>query len=72
VLNTYEAMPGPFTMKPDMQFPAEGIVAAVKTALDGRDPLLVDASELATALLGDSIATNLFMLGYAWQQAWCR
>ena len=67
VLNTYQAMPGPFTMKPDMQFPAEGIVAAVKTALDGRDPLLVDASELATALLGDSIATNLFMLGYAWQ-----
>jgi indolepyruvate ferredoxin oxidoreductase len=68
VLNTYEAMPGPFTMQPDMQFPAKDIVAAVKTALDGREPLLVDASELATALLGDSIATNLFMLGYAWQQ----
>jgi indolepyruvate ferredoxin oxidoreductase len=67
VLNTYQAMPGPFTMKPDMQFPAHEIIAAVKTALDGRDPLLVDASELATALLGDSIATNLFMLGYAWQ-----
>ena len=68
VLNTYEAMPGPFTMRPDMQFPANDIVAAVKTALDGRDPLLVDSTALATALLGDSIATNSFMLGYAWQK----
>jgi indolepyruvate ferredoxin oxidoreductase len=25
---------------------------------------------LATALLGDSIASNLFMLGYAWQKGW--
>ena len=28
----------------------------------------VEATELATALLGDSIATNLFMVGYAWQK----
>ncbi len=28
----------------------------------------VDATALATALMGDSIATNLFMLGYAWQK----
>ena len=25
-------------------------------------------TELATALLGDSIARNMFMLGYAWQK----
>ena len=28
----------------------------------------VDGTGLATAILGDSIATNLFMLGYAWQK----
>ncbi len=28
----------------------------------------VEATKLATALLGDSIATNLFMVGYAWQK----
>ena len=28
----------------------------------------VEATALATALLGDSIATNLFMVGYAWQK----
>ncbi len=70
VLNTYEAMPGTFTTRPDMQFPAQQIVAAVKTALDGGAPELVDATTLATALLGDSIASNLFMLGYAWQKGW--
>jgi indolepyruvate ferredoxin oxidoreductase len=70
VLNTYEAMPGTFTMWPDLQFPAGPIVDAVKTALDGGMPELVAATDLATALLGDSIASNLFMLGYAWQKGW--
>ncbi|MGH8051615.1 MAG: DUF6537 domain-containing protein, partial [Arenimonas sp.] len=68
VLNTYEAMPGSFTRNTDMQFPANDIVVAIKTALGDRDPMLVDANELSMALIGDAIATNLFMLGYAWQQ----
>jgi indolepyruvate ferredoxin oxidoreductase len=68
VLNTYQAMPGGFTMKPDLQFPTHGIIDAVSTALGGREPLQIEATALATALLGDSIAANLFMLGYAWQK----
>jgi indolepyruvate ferredoxin oxidoreductase len=68
VMNTYEAMPGTFTTRPDMQFPAAEIVEAVSTALDGEAPLQVDATQIATALMGDAIAANLFMLGYAWQQ----
>ncbi len=70
VLNSYEAMPGTFTTRPDMQFPAQQIIDAVKTALGGEAPEVVDATELATALLGDTIAANLFMLGYAWQKGW--
>jgi indolepyruvate ferredoxin oxidoreductase len=30
----------------------------------------VAATELATALMGDAIATNMFILGYAYQQGW--
>ena len=57
-----------------MQFPATDIIAAVRTALGGADAPasslhVVDATQLATALMGDAIATNLFILGYAWQQA---
>jgi indolepyruvate ferredoxin oxidoreductase len=57
-------------MKPDLEFPAKKIVDAVTFALDGKAPELVDATALATRLLGDSIASNLFMLGYAWQKGW--
>jgi indolepyruvate ferredoxin oxidoreductase len=71
VINTYEAMPGTFTTRPDLEFPAADIIAAVRTALGaGAASALheVDATRLATALLGDAIAANLFMLGHAWQQ----
>jgi indolepyruvate ferredoxin oxidoreductase len=61
-------MPGSFTTRPDMQFPAADIVAAVQHALDGAAPARIDATQLATALMGDAIAANLFMLGYAWQR----
>src|SRR3546814_19575943 len=61
-------MPGSFTTRPDLQFPAADIVAAISHALDGGAPLQFDATRVATALLGDAIATNLFMLGYPWQQ----
>ncbi len=68
VLNTYEAMPGTFTRNPDLKFPAADIVQAVRVALGGSDPDCFEATDVATALLGDSIATNLFMLGLAWQK----
>jgi indolepyruvate ferredoxin oxidoreductase len=68
VLNTYEAMPGTFTTRPDMEFPASDIVKAVSTALGGDAPSQVDATGIATALMGDAIGSNLFMLGYAWQR----
>ena len=71
VINTYEAMPGTFTTRPDLEFPAADIVEAVRTALgDSANASLheVDATRLATALMGDAIAANLFMLGHAWQQ----
>jgi len=70
VLNTYEAMPGTFTTRPDMNFPRQKILDAVKLALGGQAPELIEASDIATALLGDSVATNVFMLGYAWQKGW--
>jgi indolepyruvate ferredoxin oxidoreductase len=46
---------------------------AVATALGGDAAAasrlgLVDATWIATALMGDAIGSNLFMLGYAWQQ----
>ncbi len=41
---------------------------AIRDAVGAGAADFVDASQLAAALLGDSISTNLFMLGYAWQK----
>src|SRR5215470_3292848 len=67
VINTYQQPPGSFARDPDWQFPAEQIRALIDESVDGQSHYL-NATRLATALMGDSIATNLFMLGYAYQK----
>jgi indolepyruvate ferredoxin oxidoreductase len=67
VINTHQQPPGQFTQNPEWQFPAEQIRALIEESVSGRCHF-IDATSLATALLGDSIATNLFMLGYAFQK----
>ena len=42
--------------------------AEIKDAVGAGDAEFLDATKLATALMGDSIATNLFMVGYAYQR----
>jgi indolepyruvate ferredoxin oxidoreductase len=68
VINSHETTTGEFTRKPDLQFPAREMVDAVVKAVGKDAAQFVDATRLATALIGDSIATNPFMLGYAWQK----
>ncbi|WP_068636942.1 indolepyruvate ferredoxin oxidoreductase family protein [Thauera butanivorans] len=53
---------------PDPQFPAHSMEAQIVDAVGAGRAEFLDATNIATALLGDSIATNLFMLGYAWQK----
>jgi indolepyruvate ferredoxin oxidoreductase len=67
VINLHEQPAGTFAQNADWQFPAEQIRALIDEAVDKRAHY-VDATKLATALLGDSIATNLFMLGFAFQK----
>ena len=68
VINSHETTTGEFTRKPDLQFPAREMVDAVVKAVGKDAAQFVDATRLETALIGDSIATNPFMLGYAWQK----
>jgi len=66
VINTHEQPPGTFARNADWQFPTAQIRALIDESVDRRAHF-VDATRLATALLGDAIATNLFMLGFAFQ-----
>jgi indolepyruvate ferredoxin oxidoreductase len=68
VINAYESMPGSFTRNPDMQFPLKQMLDSIGLALGHKNLDVLNATDIATALLGDSIATNLFVLGYAWQK----
>jgi indolepyruvate ferredoxin oxidoreductase len=68
VANTAEFLPGDFTRNADFSLPTERLKRAIVTAA-GRDKVaFVDASRLATALLGNSIAGNIFLVGYAYQK----
>ena len=57
-----------FVLNGDMDLGAEAMMKSIRDAAGEEATTFVDGTGLATAILGDSIATNLFMLGHAWQQ----
>jgi indolepyruvate ferredoxin oxidoreductase len=67
VVNTAEFLPGDFTRNADFSLPTERLKRAISAAAGPGQSHFVDASRLATALLGNSIGSNMFMLGYAYQ-----
>jgi indolepyruvate ferredoxin oxidoreductase len=67
IINTAEIYPGDFTRKPDFGLPAEAIKSAIRRAA-GEDAAFCDATGIATVLLGNSIAANIFLVGFAWQR----
>ena len=68
IVNTHEEMPPAFIRDPDYAFPGQDLLRALKAAsrVDGVSTL--DATRLASALLGDSIGANVLMLGFAFQR----
>ncbi len=67
VINTNEQPTGPFAKNPDWQFPLESTEHLISESVGGNVDF-INATKIATALMGDSIATNLFMLGFAYQK----
>ncbi|HZC55693.1 MAG TPA: indolepyruvate ferredoxin oxidoreductase family protein [Xanthobacteraceae bacterium] len=66
VINSHIQPPAAFIFDPDIDFETAAKLQAVRTAAGDVDT--IDATGLAAALMGDSIAANLFMLGYAYQK----
>jgi indolepyruvate ferredoxin oxidoreductase len=67
VINTAEFLPGDFTRDADFTLPTERLKRAIRDAAGEGRSNFIDAGRLATALLGQSIGANMFMLGYAYQ-----
>jgi len=68
LINTHEIMTAGFIRHRDMPFPTEALKDIVGETVGAANLEVVEATQLATALMGDSIATNMFMLGYAFQK----
>ncbi|WP_114394797.1 indolepyruvate ferredoxin oxidoreductase family protein [Oleisolibacter albus] len=69
VLNHTDTITAAFLTNPDATVPGDSLARTVSQAVGGADRVFtLDATRIATALCGDSIATNLFLLGYAWQK----
>jgi indolepyruvate ferredoxin oxidoreductase len=67
VINLAEFLPGDFTRNADFSLPTERLKRAI-IADAGRDKThFVDATRAATALFGNSVGANIFLVGYAYQ-----
>ena len=76
VINGDVATTSEFTKNPDLHIPVAEMQAVLKEAMgeyagpNGTTSAVdfVDASALTTALMGDAIFTNPFVMGYGWQK----
>jgi indolepyruvate ferredoxin oxidoreductase len=68
LVNTALVMPAGFTRDPDLQFPLGSMEREIADTVGSDAAEFLDATRLATGLMGDSIATNLFMVGFAYQR----
>jgi indolepyruvate ferredoxin oxidoreductase len=68
IVNSHASMTGDFSRKPDLKFPAAELERLIEQATGAARTDFIDGTHIATTLMGDSIATNLFMLGYAFQK----
>ena len=67
IVNLHEQMTGGFTRDLNFKFPALDLKATIKNRVGNNKVDFVEATKIATALMGNSIASNMFMLGYAYQ-----
>ena len=67
VVNTSEFLPGEFTRNADFSLPGERLKRTI-LADAGRDNThFIDATRIATALFGQALGANMFLVGYAYQ-----
>ncbi|MEO1951915.1 indolepyruvate ferredoxin oxidoreductase family protein [Thioclava sp.] len=69
VINSHEIVTGEFTRNRDFRLPGEQLRLSLEARLKDR-VAFADTSELARQMLGDSIYSNMVVLGAAWQQGY--
>ena len=67
IVNTHEMITGDFTKNPDLQVPGGALMEAITDRARKGDVYTFDAHAYAVRLFGDSIMSNMFLLGFAYQ-----
>ena len=68
VLNTHKTIPGEAVRDKDFEFDIAQLTRMIEQAAGENAVDILEANALASALTGDAIATNTFLLGYAVQK----
>jgi indolepyruvate ferredoxin oxidoreductase len=68
VVNATVTPTAEFVKNPNWQLPGSDLYGDIRETSQQAE--FVAATELASGLMGDAIATNMFMLGYAFQKGW--
>ncbi|HCX13751.1 MAG TPA: indolepyruvate ferredoxin oxidoreductase family protein [Rhodospirillaceae bacterium] len=68
VINNHMAPTANFVLDPDVDFDTSGLTQRIDSILGTGSMDAIDGFEYALALMGDAIAQNLFMLGFAFQK----
>jgi indolepyruvate ferredoxin oxidoreductase len=68
VINSNQAPVADFVRNRDFDFQTDQVERNIRLCTNANAAHFIPADHIATALMGDAIATNMMMLGYAWQQ----
>ncbi|MFN3401921.1 MAG: indolepyruvate ferredoxin oxidoreductase family protein, partial [Ferrovibrio sp.] len=68
LINTHLTPTAAFQLNPNLQLDDVQMAQAIRNSAGDNLSEFVEATRIATALMGDAIATNMFMLGYAVQR----
>jgi indolepyruvate ferredoxin oxidoreductase len=68
IVNVHAELPSSFIRDRDFAFPGREMLDTLREASRSDGVAALDATRLASALLGDSIAANVLMLGFAFQR----
>ena len=68
VCNSVEANSGEFTRDRDFSLPQEGMLLSLKAKIGPDNISFFDTAKLTEEILGDSIYSNMFLVGAAWQK----
>ncbi len=68
VVNTYEMTTGDFTRDPLLEVPGQTLQQTITERVRKGEVSMINAHDYAVRLFGDSIASNMFLLGMAYQQ----